>query len=152
MRILTVCIILVLAAACSSPSSSEPAVQDTSEADAAAIRAVVATEVEGVASGDAETFMAAYSDDVIVMSPNAPATVGKAAARAWAEEFFALGTMDQFEHVKDELVVAGDWAYERWSISLSMTLPDPGLREGVTWRLVPRVGAGPLERTKVMKR
>jgi ketosteroid isomerase-like protein len=54
------------------------------------------------------------TDDVVFLSPNEPAVIGKAAVRAWSAEYLKAFRIHWDKTVKD-FTVAGDWAFERYS-------------------------------------
>jgi ketosteroid isomerase-like protein len=55
------------------------------------------------------------------MPPNAPAVSGKAAARAWSQELSQQMTIQAIDYTSADVVIAGDWAIERYAGSLTMT-------------------------------
>ena len=62
----------------------KPAPVDTS-ADVAAIKKMQERELAAVGTGSADTALAVYTSDVIMMPPGEPAIVGSAALRTWFE-------------------------------------------------------------------
>lgn len=72
-------------------------------------------------AADAESFVASVADDVVWMSHSGPPpTIGKEAVRSSYKEFFERGPF--VPHVRgssDEVVVSGDWAFDRgtWFIT-----------------------------------
>ncbi len=117
-------VILVLAVAtqvsCSQPTAVEPRPEDPSEADEEAIRAVSDAEFKAVEEGDIDAHLAVLGDDVVVMPPNEAAIYGKPAFRASSETFYSQFTIERFDHSREEIVVAGDWAFERWTVSMTV--------------------------------
>jgi ketosteroid isomerase-like protein len=96
---------------------SEPAA--STEEDVAAVLAVRAAEVASATGGD--TVMAHVADDIVIMPPNLPAVVGKAAARAWFQELRAQATIQAIDYTSADVVIAGDWAIEPYAGSVTMT-------------------------------
>ncbi len=84
------------------------------EEDVAAINQAREMETEGVGSGDANTAVAAYTDDVVFMPPNEPTINGTAALRTWFAD--AAGMFDlNVEYTSSNIVVSGDWAIEHYA-------------------------------------
>jgi ketosteroid isomerase-like protein len=54
------------------------------------------------------------------MPPDEPAFVGKDALRSWAENIYKQFTV-QGKYMSPDIVVAGDWAFEHWAYTLTMT-------------------------------
>lgn len=82
-----------------------------------------------LSSGDLEPLMSVYSDDVIMMPPNQPERVGKAAVRSMWEDLLRDFTV----HVSvstEEVKVLGEWAFERGTFTMEM---------------IPRAGGAPLQ-------
>lgn len=71
-------------------------------------------------SGDLEGYLALFTDDVVLMPPNEPIVVGKDAMRAIVEELFEAFTIDE-TGTQDEIVIAGDWAFERGTFTQVLT-------------------------------
>ena len=90
------------------------------QADEAAIKGVHLRVTRAIKEKDAGSLLALFDSDLVVMPPNEPPIVGKAALRSWF-----LRLTDQFSIELDssveELKVSGDWAYERFSFRRTMT-------------------------------
>lgn len=88
------------------PSSPDPA------ADAAAITAMSKARAEAFARGDAAGIAVHFTEDAVLMAPDAPAVTGPAAVQAYYQSIF-----DQYrtglESRYDEVQVSGDLAYGR---------------------------------------
>jgi ketosteroid isomerase-like protein len=65
-------------------------------------------------SNNLEAVVAVCTDDVVFLSPNEPAVVGKAAVRAWSAAYLKAFKIHWDKTVRD-FTVAGDWAFERYS-------------------------------------
>jgi ketosteroid isomerase-like protein len=65
-------------------------------------------------SNNLELLVAMFTDDVVFLSPNEPAVIGKAAVRAWSAEYLKAYKIHWDKAVK-EFAVAGEWAFERYS-------------------------------------
>ncbi|HSR53644.1 MAG TPA: nuclear transport factor 2 family protein [Acidobacteriota bacterium] len=75
------------------------------------IRRLIEKQVEAYNRGDAAAYLENIADDRIAMNPEQPLSVGKGDADE-LQAFF--DTIEQeAEVVVDELVVIGDWAFER---------------------------------------
>jgi len=118
-----VLLLVVLAFVACAPAAEEVVVEepDTTEADVAAIEGLVDELVRVALAGDAEAFAALYADDAIMMAPESPDVVGIEALRSWMEEGFAAFSVDAFDMVSEETVVSGDWAYDRGTITETLT-------------------------------
>ena len=91
-----------------------------SEADEAAIKGVQLREAQAIKEKDAAGLLALFESDLVVMPPNEPPIVGKAALRSWF-----LRVTDQFsidlDFSVEEVRVTGDWAFERFSFRRTTT-------------------------------
>jgi len=63
--------------------------------------------------------MAILTGDHITMAPNEPA-LALTGLRAWHASRISESTLD-ISFTSEELLIAGDWAFERWTSSLTMT-------------------------------
>ena len=118
------------AVGCAAPEDAEPVpVRDTSQANLDAIMALTADYMEAYNAGDAEAFVALFSEDAIRMPPNAPILAGIDRIRANA--------ITLFETYDGEVTINVD--ENRFSGDLAITRG--------TWatRLVPKVGGEALE-------
>lgn len=82
------------------------------EEDIAQIRKFLETDGEAVNKGDVEAEVNRFTEDGIYMWPDAPAIEGREALREWFERRFAR-VEAHIESRTEELVVSGDWAFER---------------------------------------
>jgi uncharacterized protein (TIGR02246 family) len=129
-RRLAVCLAAAGLVACTSrtPDTKPPGAValGASASDLAAISRVHQEYVAAHNDSDADRLMALFTDDAVLMPMDEPALSGKPAIREHYEEFF-----DQNPSTIDlspvETRVAGDWAFER--IQVKVTLPD-GKGEG----------------------
>ncbi len=70
--------------------------------------------LSAINANDPDAFLATVTDDVVFIAPNSPAIVGKAKLEPWVRDYFdAVET--SWEKTSLEFVVAGDWAFERYS-------------------------------------
>jgi ketosteroid isomerase-like protein len=115
-RLIPLVLLLPFAVSACLPQS-EPAA--STEEDVAAVLAVRAAEVASITTGD--TVIAHVANDIVLMPPNAPAVSGKAAARAWSQELSQQMTIQAIDYTSADVVIAGDWAIERYAGSLTMT-------------------------------
>ncbi len=96
------------------PVAEQPAPEPvvTTEADAAAINGVVDEYETALNAGDAAGFVAVFTEDGVIMPPDAPALIGQEAIRTGIQTFFDQNTLE-IAFSLDEVVVAGDWAFAR---------------------------------------
>ena len=95
---------------CSQPNPAPP---DTSPADREALAQLVAEENAGFAAKDVERVIATLASDVVLMPPNEPIVRGQASARTWFQTSFTAPGFKAGTAVSDNLVVVGEWAFER---------------------------------------
>ncbi len=99
-------------------SAGEPTAM--TEEDVAAIKQVREMEEEGVSSGDPESSLDAYADDVVFMPPGEPGVKGKDAVRAWLGKLY-----DQFDvnlhYTSGDIKVSGDSAFEHYAGNATFT-------------------------------
>jgi len=69
--------------------------------------------VEAINSNDVGRMLDMLTDDVVFMAPGTPVFVGKDAIRPWLEGYVAWAHTHWDKPVR-ELVVHGDWAFERY--------------------------------------
>ena len=69
--------------------------------------------VESWKAGDAERITSLYTHDGIVMYPDQPPVVGRPAITEYFKGFFSVFEAVDFQLASSEIVVAGDWAYDR---------------------------------------
>lgn len=84
---------------------------------------------QALTKGNLEALMSAYADDVIMMSPNQPELVGKAAVRSMWQDLLRDFTV-QASVSTEEVKVLGEWAFERGTYTMELT---------------PRAGGAPLQ-------
>jgi ketosteroid isomerase-like protein len=72
------------------------------------------------AAKDIDRLMSLLSDDIVMMHPNRPAVIGLAANRADLLSAFEKFQVDQTV-VSDEIVVAGEWAFDRSRATTTLT-------------------------------
>lgn len=70
--------------------------------------------VEAINSNNVDRMLAMLTDDVVFLPPNEKPMVGKAALKPWLDGYVAAFTT-HWEKQVDEFVVAGEWAFERYS-------------------------------------
>jgi ketosteroid isomerase-like protein len=75
-------------------------------------------------ANDLDLLLAMLTEDVVYLAPNEPALVGKAAVRPWVAEYFKE-FKTHWEKSSLEFVVAGDWAFDRYSYT-SIDTPQGG--------------------------
>ena len=90
------------------------------EEDLAAIGEVRRKLITALNEDNVEAIMAGLSADHITMAPNMPALADMAKLRAWHEERIPQFTMHQ-EFSSQEIIIADDWAIERWTVNMVLT-------------------------------
>jgi uncharacterized protein (TIGR02246 family) len=119
-----------------------------SETDLEAIDSVRDAHVAALNAGDAEAWVAQFTDDGVQMPPNAPANVGRTMIGSWSQAFLAQFRL-QFALAVNEVRVFGEWAFERggYTISLHPKAGGPAMQDsgkyitvyqrkpGDTWRM-----------------
>jgi uncharacterized protein (TIGR02246 family) len=124
LRLIAACLLAASLAACSSRcsestrSASRPL--GASAADLAAIGRLHQEYVAAHNASDAERLMALWTDDAILMPMDEPAISGRKAIAEHYDEFFDQNP-SEIELEPVETRVAGDWAFER--IQMTVTLP-----------------------------
>jgi uncharacterized protein (TIGR02246 family) len=92
------------------------------KSDRQVIEYVRETHVAALNARNAAPWAGVFTEDAVQMPPNAPANVGKANIRSWAESFLRAFRA-KFALSVAELQVAGDWAFESGAYSITLT-PD----------------------------
>ena len=108
--------LLLVFAACARPSGSA----DTSTADVVAITSLRDSIQAAETGGRPDGLFAAFAEDVVVMAPGMAALVGKAAATETMRGMFQAMSMS-VQYASEELVVMGDYAFDRGSYNATMT-------------------------------
>ena len=73
-------------------------------------------------AGDVDATMAFWADDGVWMFPGRPSIVGKAAIReAYLEVFFKPFNVQRYAVVVEEIIPAGEWAFERATMRITLT-------------------------------
>lgn len=93
-------------------------------AEVAAVEAVRGQEVAAIMAGD--TSAAYMTDDAVVLPPGTPEVMGKPAVRTWMQEFMAAMTVQSLSYDQSAITVAGDWAIERYTATLTAAPADGG--------------------------
>jgi uncharacterized protein (TIGR02246 family) len=94
--------------------------QSTNQAALEAINNVRAAHIAALNEGDVDAWVAAFTEDGVQMPPNAPANLGRESIRAWSQAFLAPFRVE-FTLAVDEVQVAGDWAFERGTYTITLT-------------------------------
>ena len=122
-HIVSTFILLSFVAACAyqdegaeSSDAAAPAV--STEADMQAIAAVRDLEVAAFTSGGDLSYLA---PDAVLMPPTVPRVTGSEAIEAWAAEFASQVTIDVLDYTDSDIVIAGDWAIERYAAAVTVT-------------------------------
>ncbi len=85
-------------------------------ADPTGIRAGVDSAADrlltALRANDADSFMVLLTDDVVLMPPNEPSLKGKAAVRAWYDQFLTQLRTSNLTITDREVFIGGEWATE----------------------------------------
>jgi len=73
-----------------------------------------------VNAGDLEAYLANIAEDAVLMPPNEPPVVGKEATRAWHQALFGQFSLEETIS-SEEVVVAGDWGFDRGTYTITPT-------------------------------
>lgn len=112
--VLTLCFILItFAVACQPPGPPAPAAApDTRAADESALREWDAQWSKAAGAKDVDKTVSYYSNDALVMPPNAPMTTSKETVRKiWQEMLSAPGFSGGWKADKVEVAKSGEIAY-----------------------------------------
>ena len=103
--------------ACTPAAEQEVA---TTEASVEAINRERQTLRAALYNGDLDIFMALWSEDAVLMPPNAPSVTGREAIRSWAQDLFNQFAI-QLTIISEEVEVFGDWAFVRTTYTTALT-------------------------------
>jgi uncharacterized protein (TIGR02246 family) len=108
--------VLLLAplAACDSAATTDPA------ADREAIAAATAQFGAAESSGDVDKFRSFFVDDLVMMGPEEPPVIGGDSVAALMRVFHGKYAV-QVEYTSQEIVVFGDWAFDRGTERYTLT-------------------------------
>ncbi len=90
--------------------------------DLAAIEAVRVEATDAFKAGDFERFLTYFEDDAVWMPEGSPAVVGKDAFRDWGRHFSEATRPVHFT-TSDEVVVGGDLAFDRFTLTTAEATP-----------------------------
>lgn len=122
-------LLLLFTMACATEEARPPAADAT--ADVAAVNAVREAELAALRSGDTSGgYLAA---DAVMMPPGGPAVSGIEDIRAWTADFMSQFSKVDVNYNRADVTVAGDWAFEHYAGTLTMTPAGGG--EAVTQTL-----------------
>ena len=76
--------------------------------------------IAGVRAKDVERLMGYLTDDVVMLHPNRPAIVGKEANRTDLVAAFGRFSVEQTAET-DEVIIAGEWAFDRSRAMTTLT-------------------------------
>lgn len=101
-------------------SADKPALERDPSADKHTISKVGERELSALNAGDIDGNLATLTTDVVMMSPNEPVINGAAGVRAWLREAHDQATFN-LRYTESHVVVAGDWAVERYVAAGTIT-------------------------------
>lgn len=103
------------------PAPEEPVEEaPTAQTDVEAIKKAHQDTLEPFNAGDLDTLMTFFTEEAVYMPPGMPVLHGKQAIR----DFYAQFKTKVDSLSTDEVIVAGDWAFERGSVSAAMTVSE----------------------------
>jgi len=120
-RSLVVCCVAVIVAACGRSAQGDAARSapvDTAR-DRATIDSIRQNFEAAERAGDADRMYAHAAPDIVAMPPNRPPKVGNTDLD-WLRQFLAAYTVE-VQYRSDEIVVSGDWAFDRGTATETMT-------------------------------
>lgn len=97
-----------------------PTAADANAADVAAIRALIARWLRETAAGNVDAVLSLMTEDVVFLVAGQPPMVGRADFAANLHHVLADHAIDSHSSV-EEVVVAGDLAYSRTSLEVTIT-------------------------------
>jgi uncharacterized protein (TIGR02246 family) len=93
----------------------------TTEADVEAIKTLVKQYDDTVTADDLEGYVALFSEDCVVLPPNAPVVEGKNNYRSWIRSaIFEVFDVVELNDSLEETEIVGDWAFTRASYSMKL--------------------------------
>ncbi|MFQ5962467.1 MAG: YybH family protein [Candidatus Methylomirabilales bacterium] len=123
LRTASVVVVVVVFAGCT-PAEEQPgamtAETTSTEADVEAVHRVRETHDAAVNAGDLEAYLAVFAEDAVLMPPNEPPVLGKEATRAWGQGLFSQFSFEETMS-SEEVVVAGDWGFDRGTYTIRPT-------------------------------
>jgi ketosteroid isomerase-like protein len=108
---LAILLSLAVASGCGAPGPHSTA---DSAAAVATARQAHEAYTAAINSNNLDSLLAMCTEDVVFLSPNEPVVAGKAAVRAWSAAYLKAYTI-HWDKTVSELIVAGDWAFERYA-------------------------------------
>jgi uncharacterized protein (TIGR02246 family) len=102
-------------------TSAPPPVVDTREADIKAIKDADAAEANDFAAKAFGKLASYYADDAVLMTPGAPAAVGKDAIQGMSKMLTDADVDLKFASTKVDVAKSGDIGYSQGSYTMAMT-------------------------------
>ncbi len=120
LRVLALLSLSVAFAMCAPAPEEEPEAEATVEADLEAISNLREEYVAAYSAGNLERLMINFTVDAMLMPPNEPAAAGYEAIESGFQDAFEEFTAE-LTVSSDEVEVAGQWAFERGTYTLTLT-------------------------------
>lgn len=120
--ITTLLLVIVLLMACQTVTEPEPVAQAPTAAE---VQANVDAYIAAVGAANAAALTDLFTDDAIVMPPNAPAVVGKEAIMAMNQSRIEAATQT-LTAVMEETQAVGDWVFTRGAFTLTAIAKSTG--------------------------
>lgn len=98
--------------------AEEPAVDVT--ADVEAIKTWYDQKTTALKTGDPDSWINLFTEDVVFMMPNEATVEGKEAVQQWGQPFFDLFDMEEVYKI-EEIEVSDNWAFARVNYRFNVT-------------------------------
>ncbi len=131
-----ICVVTTLAACSQQPNTESETLgaHDVTLQDEQAVREVLDRIAYAWNTGNVDGFLAEFTEEMIIDPPNGPAISGKDANRSVSKPVFENSSYDVSIEIK-ELVIAGDWAFDRSVMTGTATDKETGelqdIRSGI---------------------
>ncbi len=110
--------VLVAAVACGSTDSEEEV--------SAAVEEIFDEYEASVMAGDADRWMALWTDDPVQLPPDAPAVTDRETLHDSTKAEFEVVSYTEFDISVEEVQVAGGWAYARGNFTVTAEMTETG--------------------------
>jgi len=118
-RLAIAAVVAVTLGGCSTKSAAPTGEPDRAKADEAAIRGTLSDTEQRINQGDL-SFVDVFAEDAVIIVPSSPNIIGFDAIRALYADTMEQASM-KVHFLTEEIVVAGDFAYERGTYTLRLS-------------------------------
>jgi uncharacterized protein (TIGR02246 family) len=119
LTLLLAVLVLGLTSCADKVSENKPAAATPPAVDTAALRAASQKRMDALGKGDADGYLAAYSDTAVWMPPEAEQILGKAAARQHLQSVIADTTITVETKTDEQVVASPDWVLDRGTYTVT---------------------------------